>query len=131
MIKKILIPIDDRDTPKNNFLQYVTKAFPSAKFYIVSVVNINQRGIHLTDLYYKEMTAGAEKLIKKIEKNLHDDGVKNVKCEALIGLPSKLIVKYAKSHDVDLIAIYVDSAKACARSYRIGSTPANPHRSRC
>jgi nucleotide-binding universal stress UspA family protein len=121
VIKKILIPIDGRGL-REHIVKYVARAFPSAKFYVISVVNAYEKGISFTDLLQKEMTLSAEKAIEKAKKILYDEGINDISNKVLFGVPSKAIVKYAKINDVDLIVLYVDSSKAAISYNRMGST---------
>jgi len=99
MIKKIVIPTDGYGL-EDHVIRYVARAFPSAEFYLMSVINTCERGVQLTTLLYKEMKESAEKAIERGKKLLEEEGAKNVKTRILEGLPSKKIVDYAWRRDV-------------------------------
>lgn len=122
MIKKILIPLAGYDSYEDMLLRYVARAFPSAKLYVVNVINTYGTGIQLTDLLHRELAARAENIINKAKTILHDENMDNLTCEVLEGLPHRIITRYAKKNEVDLIAMYADSTKAAISYYKIGST---------
>lgn len=124
MIKRILIPTDGYGI-EDHVIRYVARAFPSSEFYVISVVNTYERGVQLTTLLYQEMKASAEKAIERAMYLLEEEGIKNVQCKILEGLPSRIIHKYAKKKDIDLIALRVYSRKSTASAQRMGSTIKN------
>ncbi|KAA0000067.1 MAG: universal stress protein [Thermoplasmata archaeon] len=124
MINKILVPTDGYGL-EDHVIRYVAKAFPSAEFYIISVVNTYERGVQLTNLLYKEMRESAEKAIERAKNLLEEEKVKNVKSRIIEGLPSKMINRYAKRKDVDLVAMRVYSRKLTVSAQRMGSTLRN------
>ena len=124
MIKKIVIPTDGYGL-EDHVIRYVARAFPSAEFHLMSVINTCERGVQLTTLLYKEMKESAEKAIERGKKILEGEGAKNVKTRILEGLPSKKIVDYAWRRDADMIAMRVYSRKTTASAQRIGSTVKN------
>ena len=95
MIKNILIPTDGYGL-EDHVIRYIAKVFPSSDFYVVSVVNTYERGVQLTNLLYSEMRVNAEKAIERAKNVLEEEGIKNVQCKILEGLPSRIINKYAK-----------------------------------
>jgi len=124
MIQKIIIPTDGYGL-EDHVIKYVARAFPSAEFHLISVVNTCERGVQLTSLLYKEMKESAEKAIERGKKLLEDERVENIKSKVLEGLPSKKIIDYASKRDADLIAMRVYSRKATTSAQRIGSTVKN------
>ena len=124
MIRRILIPTDGYGI-EDHVIKYVARAFPSSEFYAISVVNTYERGVQLTNLLYQEMKASAEKAIERAMYLLEEEGIKNVQCKILEGLPSRIIHKYAKKKDIDLIALRVYSRKSTASAQRMGSTIKN------
>ncbi len=126
MIKRIVIPTDGYGL-EDHVIKYVANAFPSAEFYLISVVNTCERGVQLTNLLYKEMRESAERAIERGKGLLEEEGIKstNIKSRILEGLPSKRIIKYANRKDADLIAMRVYSRKATTSAQRIGSTVKN------
>ena len=124
MIKNILIPTDGYGL-EDHVIKYVARAFPESKFYVVSVVNTYERGVQLTNLLYQEMEASAEKAIERAKSILEEEGLKNVQSKILEGLPSRIINKYAKRNDIDLIAMRVYSRRSTASAQRMGSTIKN------
>ncbi|KAA0007138.1 MAG: universal stress protein [Thermoplasmata archaeon] len=124
MIKKIVIPTDGYGL-EDHVIKYVARAFPSAEFCLISVVNTCERGVQLTSLLYKEMRESAEKAIERGKRLLEEEGIENVKSRILEGLPSKKIVSYAARRDADLIAMRVYSRKATTSAQRMGSTVKN------
>ncbi len=124
MIKNILIPTDGYGL-EDHVIRYIAKVFPSSDFYVVSVVNTYERGVQLTNLLYSEMRVNAEKAIERAKNVLEEEGIKNVQCGVLEGLPSRIINKYAKKKDIDIIAMRVYSRRATASSQRMGSTIKN------
>jgi nucleotide-binding universal stress UspA family protein len=121
VIEKILVPIDGHGL-REHVIRYAARAFPSAKFYVISVVNAYERGISFTDLLYTEMSLSAEKAVEKAKTILYEEGINDITNTVLSGVPSKAIVKYAKINDVDLIVLYADSKKAATSYNRMGST---------
>jgi nucleotide-binding universal stress UspA family protein len=124
VIKNILIPTDGYGL-EDHVVRYVARAFPLSNFYVVSVVNTYERGVQLTNLLYQEMKASAEKAIERAKSLLEEEGIKEVQCRILEGLPSRIINKYAKRRDIDLIAMRVYSRKSTASAQRMGSTIKN------
>ncbi len=124
MIKKILIPTDGYGL-EDHVIKYVARAFPFASFYLISVINTYERGVQLTDMLYQEMKDSAIKAIERGEEILKSEGIDFVQSEILEGLPSRRIVKYAKSRDIDLIAMRVYCRKSTASAHRLGSTLKN------
>lgn len=124
MIHKILIPTDGNGL-EDHVIRYAAKAFPSAEFYVVSVINTRERGVQLTTLLYKEMKASAEKAIERANHILTEEGIEKIHHRILEGLPSRTINRYAKKKDVDLIALRVYSRKFTVSAQRMGSTIRN------
>ncbi len=124
MIKKIVIPTDGYGL-EDHVIRYVARAFPSAEFHLISVVNTCERGVQLTTLLYKEMRESAEKAIERGREILEGENIKDVRTRILEGLPSKKIVEYAEKRDADLIAMRVYSRKTTVSAQRIGSTVKN------
>ena len=124
MIRRILVPTDGYGL-EDHVISYVARAFPDAEFHVISVVNTYERGVQLTNLLYEEMRDSAEKAIMEATRKLEGFGIRDVKPILLEGLPSKEIVKYAKLHDIDLIAMRVYSRRHTASAHRLGSTVRN------
>ena len=124
MIKNILIPTDGYGL-EEHVIRYVARAFPFAKFHVISVINTYERGVQLTDILYEEMKEGAMKAIERGEEILRNEGIDFVYSNILEGLPSREIVKYAKNNDIDLIAMRVYCRKSTASAHRLGSTLKN------
>lgn len=124
MIEKVVIPTDGYGL-EDHVIRYVARAFPFAKFYVISVINTHERGVQLTTLLYKEMKESAEKAVKNGKEILEEEGIHNIKTRVLEGIPSKKITEYAKRRDADLIALRVYSRKTTASAQRIGSTVKN------
>lgn len=122
MIKKILIPLAGYEPYEDMLLRYIARAFPSTKLYVINVINTYGSGIQLTDLLHKELAARAENILEKAKTILDNENMDNFTCEVLTGLTYRVITRYAKKNDVDLIAMYADSTKAAISYYRIGST---------
>ena len=121
MIKKIVIPTDGYGL-EDHVIKYIARAFPFAEFDIISVVNTFERGVQLTTLLYKEMKEGAKKAVERGKDILEKEGITNVKTRILHGIPSKKILEYAKTRDVDLIVMRVYSRKKTVSVQRLGST---------
>ncbi len=121
MIKRILIPTDGYGL-EDHVIRYVARAFPFADFHVVSVVNTYERGVQLTDILYEEMKESARKAISRAEKLLEEEGIHLVHSSILEGLPSREIVNYARTRDIDLIAMRVYCRKSTASAHRLGST---------
>ncbi len=124
MINRILIPTDGYGL-EDHVISYVARAFPFAEFHVVSIVNTYERGVQMTTLLYDEMKKAAEEAIYEAEEKLKNFGIHDVKIALLEGLPSREIVRYAKAHDIDLIAMRVYSRKNTASAHRLGSTVRN------
>ncbi len=126
MIEKILLPTDGYGL-EDHVIKYVARAFPSAEFHVVSVVNTCERGVQLTSLLYKEMREAAEKAIERAKDILKKERIEDdrIKSRIIEGLPSREIIKCARRRDVDLVAMRVYSRKATASAQRIGSTLRN------
>ena len=124
MIKKIVIPTDGYKL-EDHVIRYVARAFPFAEFYIISVIDTNDRAVQLTNILHNEMGVSAEKAVKKGKKLLEGEGIHNVKTKILAGIPSKKIAEYAKMKDADLIAVRVYNRKTTVSAQRMGSTVKN------
>lgn len=124
MIKRILVPTDGFGL-EDHVVRYVARTFPFADFHVISVVNTYERGVQMTDILYREMKDSARKAIHHAESLLEEEGIHLIHTQVLEGLPSREIVKYAKIHDVDIIAMRVYCRKSTASAHRIGSTIKN------
>ena len=124
MIKKILIPTDGYGL-EDHVIRYTARAFPFAEFYVLSVINVCERGVQLTNLLYKEMKEGAKRAIDEAKKILKEEGIEDVHTRMLEGIPSKIINNYAKRRDIDMIAMRVYSRKSTVSAQRMGSTVRN------
>jgi nucleotide-binding universal stress UspA family protein len=123
MIKNILIPTSNFGL-EDHVIRYVAHIFPAATFHIINVVDVYHRGFQLTNLLDEELTTLAEKTVKRATQILHDLGIKKIETTIVKGVPSKSIIKYAKKHDIHLIAIGVSNKKKAA-SCQMGSTCRN------
>ncbi len=121
MIKKIVIPTDGYGL-EDHVIRYVARAFPFADFHVISVINIFERGVQLTNLLYREMKEGAEKAVEHGRRILEEEGIHNATTRILEGFPPKKIVDYAKRRDADLIALRVYSRRSTVSPQRMGST---------
>ena len=120
MFKKILIPTDGSGL-EDHAIKYAALAFPFAKYDVVSVIQPNVRGTHLTKLMKQMLTESAEKAIHHAEDILLEEGIEIEKKEVLFGTPSKEIVSYAKKVDVDLIVMR-SYCKSGVQSFKLGTT---------
>lgn len=120
MFKRILIPTDGSGL-EDHAIKYAAMAFPFAKYHVVSVIQPNVRGTHLTKLMRQMLKESADSAIHHAEKLLLEEGIKIEKKEILHGMPSKEIVSYAKKVDVDLIVMR-SYCKSGIQSFKLGTT---------
>lgn len=123
MFNKILIPTDGSGL-EDHAIKYSALAFPFADYYVVSVIQSDVRGTHLTKLMTQMLKNSAEKALIHAEKLLFNEGIKIEEKKILCGLPSKEIIGYAKQQDVDLIVMR-SYCKSGVQSFRLGTTVEN------
>lgn len=123
MFKRILIPTDGSGL-EDHVIRYVALAFPFANYHVISVVQPNVRGVHLTKLLREMLEESAEKAINHAEELLLGEGIEIEKKKVLYGIPSKKILDYTKFEDIDLIVMR-SYCKSGVLSYRLGSTIEN------
>ncbi len=121
MIKRILIPTDGYGL-EDHVVRYVARAFSFADFHVISVVNTYERGVQLTGVLREEMKKSALAAIDRAEKILEEEGIHLIHTKILEGLPSREILRYAKTHEIDLLAMRVYCRKSTASAHRLGST---------
>ncbi len=120
MFKKILIPTDGSGL-EDHAIRYASLAFPFAKYHVVSVIQPNVRGTHLTKLMRQMLKESADKAIHHAEDILLKEGIEIEKKKVLFGTPPKEIVSYAKKVGVDLIVMR-SYCKTGVQSFRLGTT---------
>lgn len=120
MFKRILIPTDGSGL-EDHAIAYAALAFPFAKYHVVSVIQPNVRGTHLTKLMRQMLQESADSAIKHAENLLFEEGIKIEKKEVLHGTPSKEIVSYAKKVEADLIVMR-SYCKSGVQSFKLGTT---------
>jgi len=123
MFNKILIPTDGSGL-EDHAIRYAALAFPFGKYHVISVIQPDVRGTHLTKLLRQMLKESAEKAINHAEELLLQEGIEIEKKKILYGKPSKEILKYAKSEDIELI-IMRSYCKSGVMSYRLGTTIEN------
>ncbi len=123
MFKRILIPTDGTGL-EDHAIRYTAMAFPFAKFHVISVIQPNVRGTHLTKLLKQMLEESAEKAINHADELLLAEGIEIENKKVLYGTPSREILKYAKSQNIDLIVMR-SYCKSGVLSYRLGSTIEN------
>jgi nucleotide-binding universal stress UspA family protein len=123
MFEKILIPTDGTGL-EDHAIRYSALAFPFAKYHVISVVQPNVRGTHLTKLLKEMLKESAKKAINHAEDLFLEEGIEIEKKKVLYGTPSKEILKYSKSKDMDLIVMR-SYCKTGVLSYRLGTTIEN------
>jgi nucleotide-binding universal stress UspA family protein len=123
MFNRILIPTDGTGL-EDHAIRYTALAFPFAKFHVISVIQPNVRGTHLTKLLRQMLEESAMKAINHADELLLAQGIEIEKKKVLFGTPSKEINKYARSEDIDLIVMR-SYCKSGVLSYRLGTTIEN------
>lgn len=123
MFKKILIPTDGSGL-EDHAIRYAALAFPFGKYHVISVIQPDVRGTHLTKLLRRMLEESAKKAINHAEELLLKEGIEIEEKKILYGKPSKEILKYAKSEEIDLIVLR-SYCKSGVLSYRLGSTIEN------
>ncbi|UCE74002.1 MAG: universal stress protein [Methanomassiliicoccales archaeon] len=123
MFNKILIPTDGSGL-EDHAIRYTAMAFPFARYHVISVIQPNVRGTHLTKLLRQMLEESAKKAISHAEKLLLGEGIEIQKKKVLFGIPSKEIIKYAKSEDMELLVMR-SYCKSGVLSYRLGTTIEN------
>jgi nucleotide-binding universal stress UspA family protein len=123
MFNRILIPTDGTGL-EDHAIRYTAVAFPFAKYHVVSVIQPNVRGTHLTKLLKQMLEESAKKAIHHADELLLDQGIEIESKKVLFGTASKEIIKYAKTHDIDLIVMR-SYCKTGVLSYRLGTTIEN------
>jgi nucleotide-binding universal stress UspA family protein len=123
MFKKILIPTDGSGL-EDHAIKYAAVAFPFAKYHVISVIQPNVRGTHLTKLLKEMLKESAVKAINHADELLDAEGIDIEKKKVLHGIPSKEILKYAKSNGIDLIVMR-SYCKSGVLSYKLGTVIEN------
>ncbi len=123
MFKKILIPTDGSGL-EDHVIRYAALAFPFAKYHVISVIQPNVRGTHLTKLLRQMLEESAKKAMLHAKQLLLDEGIEIEKKKVLFGTPSKAILQYTKSEGIDLIVMR-SYCKSGVLSYRLGTTIEN------
>ncbi|UCG68107.1 MAG: universal stress protein [Thermoplasmata archaeon] len=123
MFEKVLIPTDGSGL-EDHAIRYAALAFPFAHYHIISVVQPNVRGTHLTKLLKQMLKESADKAINHAEKLLLEEGIQIEKKKILYGKPSKEILRYARTEGIELIVMR-SYCKSGVLSYRLGSTIEN------
>jgi nucleotide-binding universal stress UspA family protein len=120
MFERILIPTDGSGL-EDHAIRYAALAFPFAHYHVISVVQPNVRGTHLTKLLRQMLKESAEKAINHAEGILEEEGIDIESKKILFGTASKEIVNYTKNEDIDLIVMR-SYCKTGVQSYYLGST---------
>jgi nucleotide-binding universal stress UspA family protein len=123
MFEKILIPTDGTGL-EDHAIRYWALAFPFSKYHVISVVQPNVKGTHLTKLLKEMLKDSAKKAIKHAEELLLKEGIEIENKKVLYGNPSKEILKYARSNHNDLIVMR-SYCKSGVLSYKLGTTIEN------
>jgi nucleotide-binding universal stress UspA family protein len=123
MFQKILIPTDGSGL-EDHAIRYAALAFPFGKYHVISVIQPDVRGTHLTKLLKQMLEESANKAINHAEELLLQEGIEIEKKDVLYGKPSKEIIKYGKSEGIELIVMR-SYCKSGVLSYRLGSTIEN------
>jgi nucleotide-binding universal stress UspA family protein len=123
MFNRILIPTDGTGL-EDHAIRYTALAFPFAKFHVISVIQPNVRGTHLTKLLRQMLEESAKKAINHADELLLTQGIEIENKKVLYGTPSKEILKYTRSHKIDLIVMR-SYCKSGVLSYRLGTTIEN------
>jgi nucleotide-binding universal stress UspA family protein len=123
MFKKILIPTDGSGL-EDHAIKYAALAFPFAKYHVISVIEPNVKGTHLTKLLKEMLKDSAKKAINHADDLLETEGIDIEKKEILHGIPSKEIIKYTKEKHIDLIVMR-SYCKSGVLSYKLGNTIEN------
>ena len=120
MFKRVLIPTDGSGL-EDHAIRYAALALPFAHYHIVSVIQPNVRGTHLTKLMKQMLNESAQKAINHAEKLLLEEGIEIEKKKVLYGNPSNEIVGYAKHEGIDLIVMR-SYCKTGVQSFLLGDT---------
>ncbi len=123
MFQKILIPTDGSGL-EDHAIRYAALAFPFGKYHVISVIQPDVRGTHLTKLLKQMLEESANKAINHAEELLLEEGIEIEKKKVLYGKPSKEILKYGKSEGIELIVMR-SYCKSGVLSYRLGNTIEN------
>lgn len=123
MFQKILIPTDGSGL-EDHAIRYAALAFPFAHYHVISVIQPNVKGTHLTKLLKQMLKESAEKAVNHAEKLLFEEGIEIEKKKVFLGTPSKEIVNYAKNENIDLIVMR-SYCKTGVQSFYLGSTIEN------
>lgn len=123
MFQKILIPTDGSGL-EDHAIKYAALAFPFAKYHVISVIQPNVKGTHLTRLLKEMLKESAKKAINHADDLLDAEGIDIDKKKILHGIPSKEILNYARSKEIDLIVMR-SYCKSGVLSYRLGTTIEN------
>lgn len=123
MFQKILIPTDGSGL-EDHAIRYASMAFPFANYHILSVVQPNVKGTHLTKLLKEMLKESAEKAVNHAEKILLEEGIEIETKMVLSGTPSREIVNYVKKKEIDLIVMR-SYCRTGVQSFYLGSTIEN------
>jgi nucleotide-binding universal stress UspA family protein len=120
MFTKVLIPTDGTGL-EDHAINYSAIAFPDAEFHTLSVIQPHVKGTHLTRLMIQMQEESANKAVDHAEGLLKKLGIKKIKKKILRGDPSKNILKYADTQDIDIIVMRSYCAEG-VQNYKLGST---------
>jgi nucleotide-binding universal stress UspA family protein len=123
MFEKILIPTDGSGL-EDHAIRYAALAFPFGKYHVISVIQPDVRGTHLTKLLKEMLKESAEKAIHHAEELLLAEGIEIEEKKVLYGKPSKEILRYSKAKGIELVVMR-SYCKSGVLSYRLGSTIEN------
>ncbi len=84
------------------FLSYL---FPSATYYIVSLVRTMKHRVMMTSLYRRIVENALTEAQDRVEEILRRNGVSNILLEFVYSNRVSDLLKYAEKHSIDLIAI--------------------------
>ncbi|MEM0098038.1 MAG: universal stress protein [Thermoplasmata archaeon] len=123
-IKKILIPTNKNPLMKKG-IDFITKIFPDAEYYLVGVVDISGESL----LLYSSYSAEYLDILETLEKEAINEAVEILKSKnskiidsvLLRGYPSKTILNYASKNEINLILL-TTSSKVGSEQIKLGST---------
>ncbi len=123
MFDNILIATDNSPLMRNA-IQYTAKLFPYSDYHLINVINTSDGSIPQTPLMQKHLKEISKDALAKGRRTLNNMGIEEVKLAMPMGTPSKEIMKYTTSHQIDLIVMATHS-KVGAQKVHIGETALN------
>lgn len=120
MFDRILIATDNSPLMKNA-IQYTATLFPYSDYHLINVINTSDGSIPQTNLMRKRLDKISQEALDNGEDILNEMGISDIKKAKPSGTPSKEIMRYVNTHEIDLLVMATHS-KSGAQKVHIGDT---------